>query len=121
MANNFIQPGKVLDYLNTTGESVASGQVVVVGALLGVALVNIAPGAVGSVQIDGVFSVSKVAGAAIGQGAAVVYKADLQAFTVGATAAGDVSGAAAVAFAAADAGATQAFIKFTGVPGVVAV
>lgn len=120
MAKNFIQPGKVLDYVNTTDESVESGQVVVAGALLGVALVNIVPGGVGSVQIDGVFSVPKVAGTALVQGAAVVYKADLQAFTVGAAAAGDVSGAAAVAFAAADAGAIQAFIKFTGVPGVVA-
>lgn len=119
MANNFSQPGKVLDYMNTTDESVSSGQVVVVGALLGVALVSIAPGAIGSVQIDGVFSVPKVVGASIGQGAAVVYKADLQAFAVGAADAGDVSGAAAVAFSAAGADETQVFIKFTGVPGEV--
>lgn len=44
MANNFIQPGKVLDYVNTTTDTVVSGQVVLVGVILGVALGNIAPG-----------------------------------------------------------------------------
>lgn len=67
MANNFIQPGKVLDYVNTTTDTVVSGQVVLVGVILGVALGNIAPGQTGSVQIDGVFAVPKLAGAAIAQ------------------------------------------------------
>ena len=120
MANNAVQPGKVLDYVNTTGAAVRSGDVVVAGALLGVALVDIADGATGSVSIDGVYVVPKVAGAAVGQGVAVVFKANSKAFTVGAPAAGDVSGAAAVAFDAAASAATVMHVKFTGVPGTVA-
>ncbi|WP_417283653.1 capsid cement protein [Comamonas sp.] len=119
MANNYIQPGKVLDYVNTTATAVASGQVVLVGVILGVALVNIAPGQTGSVQIEGVFAVPKLAGAAIAQGAVPVFKVAEQAFAGGAAVAGDVSGACAVAFAAAETGAMQVLIKFTGVPGTV--
>lgn len=120
MAGNHKQPGKVLDYVNTTDEVIGSGSVVVAGALLGVALVSIAPGATGAVAVDGVFSVPKVAGVAIGQGVAVVFKADAQAFTAGgALAVGDVSGAAAVCFSAAATADTLVDIKFTGCPGTV--
>ncbi|MEG0937912.1 MAG: DUF2190 family protein [Comamonas sp.] len=120
MAKNHVQPGKVLDYVNDTGADIASGDVVKAGALLGVALKDIPDGETGSVAVDGVFAVPKVAGTAIAQGAAVVFKAATKAFTVGATAAGDVSGAAAVAFNAAAAGDTVVNIKFTGCPGTVA-
>lgn len=120
MANNHVQPGKVLDYVNDTGVAIVSGQVVKAGALLGVALVNIAPGATGSVAVDGVFAVPKVAGTAITQGASLVFKAGSKAFTVGTPAAGDVSGAAAVAFGAATSAATVVNVKFTGCPGTVA-
>lgn len=120
MAKNHVQPGKVLDYVNTTDEVIKSGAVVVAGALLGVALVDIVPGDIGSVAIDGVFAVPKVAGAAIGQGMPVIFKANSQAFTAGgALAAGDVSGAAAVAFIAAAGADTVVAIKFTGCPGTV--
>ena len=44
MANNHIQPGKVLDYTNATGAAIASGAVVPVGTILGVALSDIAVG-----------------------------------------------------------------------------
>ena len=117
MANNHIQPGKVLDYTNATGAAIASGAVVPVGTILGVALSDIAVGATGSVAIDGVFAVPKVAGTAITQGAAVIFQAATQAFTVGTTASGDISGACAVAFAAAAADATTVHVKFTGCPG----
>lgn len=120
MANNHVQPGMVLDYLNDTGEDIASGDVVKAGALLGVALKDISIGATGSVAVEGVFTVPKVAGAAITQGAAVVFKAASKAFTVGVAAAGDVSGASAVAFNAAASADTVVNIKFTGCPGTVA-
>lgn len=119
MANNYVQPGRVLDWVNTGTSGVASGQVVVAGALLGVALCAIPVGATGSVQVEGVFSVPKKAGAAVGQGVAVVFKAATKDFTVGSPAAGDVSGATAFAFAAADSAATSLLVKFTGVPGTV--
>lgn len=120
MANNHVQPGKVLDYVNSTGADIASGDVVKAGALLGVALKDIPDGETGSVAVDGVFAVPKVSGTAIAQGAAVVFKAATKAFTVGAAVAGDVSGAAAVAFNAAASGETVVNIKFTGCPGTVA-
>lgn len=119
MANNHIQPGKVLDYTNATGAPIASGSVVAVGTTLGVALADIAAGATGAVAIDGVFAVPKVAGTAITQGAAVIFQAVTQAFTVGTAASGDISGACAIAFAAAAADATTVHVKFTGCPGTV--
>lgn len=122
MARNHVQPGKVLDYVNTTGAIVASGSVVVVGALLAVALNDIAPGDTGSAAVDGVFAVPKVAGTAIGQGAAIVWKSASAAFAAagGATVEGDVTGGSAVAFQAAASAATTVHVKFTGVPGTVA-
>ena len=119
MANNHVQPGKVLDYVNITGALIQSGDVVLAGALLGVSLVDIAPGATGSVAVDGVFAVPKKAGTAIAQGVELVYKAADKEFTVGAAVAGDVTGGSAVAFAAADAAATVVNVKFTGVPGAI--
>ena len=120
MSKNHVQPGKVLDFVNDTGAAIASGDVVKAGALLGVALKDIAIGATGSVAVDGVFTVPKVAGTAITQGATVVFKAATKAFTVGAAATGDVSGASAVAFNAAASADTVVNIKFTGCPGTIA-
>lgn len=120
MASNHVQPGKVLDYVNTTGAVIASGSVVVAGALLGVALVNIPANGGGSVALEGVFEVPKKVGTAISQGVALVYKTADGVFATGATAAGDVSGASVVAFASAAADAASMLVKFTGVPGTVA-
>ena len=64
MAKNHVQPGKVLDYVNDTGADIASGDVVKAGALLGVALKDIPDSETGSVAVDGVFAVPKVAGTA---------------------------------------------------------
>ena len=49
----------------------------------------------------------------------MIFQAATQAFTVGTTASGDISGACAVAFAAAAADATKVHVKFTGCPGTV--
>lgn len=119
MANNYVQPGRVLDYVNNGAAAIASGQVVLVGAVLGVALGGIPVGATGSVQVEGVFTLPKKTGTAVTQGAALVFKAASKDFTVGAPAAGDVSGAAAFAFAAAASDATVVAVKLTGVPGTV--
>lgn len=120
MANNFVQPGRVLDYVNNGSAAIASGQPVVVGAVIGVALAAIPVGATGTVQVEGVFILPKKTGTAVGQGTALVFKAASKDFTVGATAAGDVSGASAFAFEAAAAGDTTVAVKLTGVPGTVA-
>lgn len=120
MAKNFIQQGKVLDY--TPGAAVVSGRVVRIGNLLGVALGDIAAGATGSVQIDGVFEVPKVAGAVFGQGESLLWDASAGAFddNLATPATGDVTGASAVAFKAGANGETTAWVKFTGAPGTVA-
>jgi len=121
MASNFVQPGEVMDWTNGTGSAVVSGQVVVCGKILGVALVAIANGAVGSVQVSGVFTVPKVTAAVIPQGSNLLWDVSAGKFDVGSAtpASGDVSGPPAVAFVAAGNGDTTLKVKFTGVPGTV--
>ena len=41
MATNHFQPGKVLDWTNGSGKDVISGELVTIGTLAGVALVDI--------------------------------------------------------------------------------
>lgn len=120
MARNFVQPGEVIDH--TAGANITSGSVVKVGALLGVALTDIANGDTGPVQITGVFTVPKVSGAVIAQGERLVWDVSAGAFDDSAAtpATGDVSGEAAVAFEAAGNGVTSLKVRFTGVPGTVA-
>ncbi|MFS1525633.1 capsid cement protein [Microbulbifer sp. 2304DJ12-6] len=120
MAKNFVQEGKVLDYTNT-GAAITAGSVVVMGAVLGVALVDIASGETGAVQIGGVFTVPKVSAAGIAQGETLTWVVAAGAFdSKTATAAnGDIVGATAFAAEAAGGGATSLAVKFTGVPGTV--
>lgn len=55
-----IQEGRVIDYTPTTG--VAVGEAVAVGAIVGVASSPIAANELGSLNLDGVFSVPKPTG-----------------------------------------------------------
>jgi len=121
MANNFVQTGDVIDWTNGTGAAKVSGQVVVVGKLLGVALVDIAAGAIGSVAISGVYRVPKVSAAVIAAGENLTWDVSAAAFDDNAAtpATGDVTGPPAVAIEAAGAGVTTLKVKFTGVPGTV--
>lgn len=121
MADNYVQPGEVIDWTNGTGSAVAAGDVVKVGKILGVALVGIANGATGSVQITGVFEVPKVSGAVIAQGENLTWDVSAGAFDDNAAtpATGDVTGAPAIAFEGAGNGVTSFKVKFTGVPGTV--
>ena len=121
MASNFKQPGDVIAWVNGSGAAKVSGQVVVIGKILGVCLVDIAIGATGSVAVDGVFSVPKVSSAVIPQGSNLLWDASAASFDVGtATAAtGDVSGPPAFAAAAGANGETTLLVAFTGVPGTV--
>ncbi|MGE3596644.1 MAG: DUF2190 family protein [Dehalococcoidia bacterium] len=124
MAGNFVQPGDVIQY--TAGADITSGSVVKIGALLGVALTDIANGATGSVAIRGVFTVPKVSAAVILQGERLVWDVSAAAGkgefddSAAIPATGDVSGEAAVAFEAAGGGVTSLKVLFTGVPGTVA-
>lgn len=119
MATNFVQPGEVIDWVNGTGAAKAAGAVVAMGNILGVALVDIAKSATGSVAISGVFTVPKVSAAVIAQGESLVWDVSAGAFddNLATPATGDISGAAAVAFEAAGNGVTSFDVLFTGVPG----
>lgn len=120
MAKNFKQVGDVLDYTNGTGSAIASGAVVILGAAgdatVGIALVDIADGESGAVQIDnGVFEVPKVSAAVFKQGESLVWDKSAGKFddNQATPATGDVSGGV---IAAADGAAseTTCLIRLTG-------
>lgn len=114
MATNYVSDGDVIPWINTTGASVASGQVVAVGHMLGVALGVISAGATGSVAVEGVFTVPKVSGAVFVQGEKLVWDASASSFDDSAAtpAAGDITGGA-TAWAAGSDGQTTATVKLT--------
>ncbi len=117
---NYIQRGEVIEVPAATS-AVASGQVVVVGALLCVANHPAKQGEPFNANLVGVYEVPKAAGAAVAQGAPLYWDASVGVFAAaGAPAAGDVSGSVA-AFAAAAAGDSFVLARFSGVPGIVAV
>ena len=120
MTTNYIQDGCVLDY--TAGADISSGDVVVIGTLIGVALDDIANGAVGPVQIKGVFELPAVSAAVIGVGETLVWDVSAGAFDddQATPATGDVSGASAVCVEASGNGDTTVKVLLTGVPGTVA-
>lgn len=119
MTTKFVQPGEVVDWINGTGGAKTAGSVIVIGQRLGVALVDIANGATGSVQVRGVFSVPKVSGAVIADGESLVWDVSAGAFddNLAVAASGDISGPTACAVGAAGNGVTVMNVDFTGVPG----
>jgi len=90
---NYIQDGKTIDYTNG-GSAISSGDVVVVGKIIGVAVGDIANGETGVLAIEGVFDLPKVDAAVIAQGKNVIWDASAGAFDDNAAtpATGDVSG-----------------------------
>jgi predicted RecA/RadA family phage recombinase len=119
MARNYESDGNVIQWTNGTGAAVASGQVVKVGNILGVALVAIAIGASGSVAVEGVFSgVPKVSAAVFVQGEKLIFDVSagsgVGAFDDSAAtpATGDVTGGAIAWVAGANA-ETTCTIKLT--------
>jgi len=75
MATNYSHDGKVVDYENTNTAMIYSGSVVVMGDMIGVANIDIGPGKVGSVSVEGVWRLPKASGTAFALGAAVFWKA----------------------------------------------
>ncbi|MCI8573976.1 MAG: DUF2190 family protein [Oscillibacter sp.] len=74
------QKGEALDY--TAAEAVANGSVVSLGTRIGIAAGDIPAGGIGTVHVEGVFKLSKAAGTAIDQGAAVYYDAESDVITI---------------------------------------
>lgn len=97
---NFIQIGDVLDH--TAGANLTSGQVVVMGARIGIAVTDIADGQSGAVRVKGVVELAKASADVVAQGALLYWSADNGNLTV--TSAGNTL--AGYAAAAAGAGAT---------------
>lgn len=59
MAKNYVEDGKTMDWTNSTGADVVSGDPVAVGALLGVAHGDIADGEDGVLHMVGVVALAK--------------------------------------------------------------
>ena len=93
MATNFVQNGGIIEYANA-GAAISSGDVVVVGTQIGIALVDIAAtSGVGSVAMEGIYNVPKVDAAVIAQGEEVFYDVSASEFddNLATPATGDVS------------------------------
>ena len=110
MSTNYVQEGNAINY--TAGADISSGDVVVIGQQIGIAAVDIANGAIGSVSLGGVFTVAKVSAAVIAQGESVIWDSSASEFDDNAAtpAAGDVSGCC-VAMEAAGNGVTIINVK----------
>jgi len=121
MSRNQVMSGSVLEWSNATGSAISSGDVVVIGNILGVAQVDIADGASGAVSVDGVFTVPKATAAVIAQGEPLTWDVSAGNFDDAAATpeTGDLTGPCAVAAEAAGAGVTTLAVRFTGVPGTV--
>lgn len=72
MAQNYIESGDVLDYTVGSSETITSGDVIIKGTLVGVALGSGTEGSVVSIRTRGVFQLPKATGA-ITLGAAVYW------------------------------------------------
>lgn len=87
MAKNYVQPGNVMDAV--VDSATDSGEVVVVGDVVGVAIADIAADTAGPVQVSGVFELPKASSEAISQGASVFWTGSAITATAGSnTAAG---------------------------------
>ena len=75
MANNHVQKGVNMRWTNDTGTGVLSGQAVVVGSLVCVALVDIPNGGIGELATEEVYYLPKAA-EAITQGAKLYWDAN---------------------------------------------
>lgn len=71
MAKNHIKPGKVVDDFTASGTSYLSGDLVKIGDLVGIALVDIPDTKTGSVIIEEVFEVPKLSTDVMGKGVSV--------------------------------------------------
>lgn len=103
MTTKFVQPGEVIDY--TAGANIASGQVVLMGARIGVALKAIANGETGPVQVTGVFNIAKLSTDNMAQGALLYWDNTNSRLTTNA------SGNTLAGFAAAAAGVSTTSVN----------
>lgn len=115
MAVQYQQEGETIDYANA-GSAIAAGDIVVIGHIIGVALVDIAATTgTGAVGVEGVFSgVPKVTAAVFTQGEKLIWDVSAGKFDDSAAtpATGDITGGA-VAWVAGANLETTCTIKLT--------
>lgn len=116
MTTIYVEKGEIIDYTPTA--AVTSNTVVALGALIGVAVADIAAKATGALAVEGVFDLPKGAGA-IAVGAPVTFAKGNGNFIAGAGASGDVAGGA-VAILPALAGDATVRVKLCPGAGAVA-
>lgn len=63
MAQNYVESGDVLDYTAGSGETITSGDLIIKGDIIGVALGDAVEGEVVAVKCGGVFTLPKATGA----------------------------------------------------------
>lgn len=73
MANGHVDPSKTMTWANTGSDDVKNGDVVIVGALTGIALGKIPAGEDGELGIAEQWELPKASGSAIEQGAALYW------------------------------------------------
>ncbi len=100
----FVQKGDVIDHIASS--AISSGDVVVIGPLVGMAADDIANGATGPVIIEGVVDMSKNTSTAMAVGTTPYWDVSATELAAGTPASGDVDGALVVVEAAATADAT---------------
>lgn len=108
--DNFVQDGNVVDHIATA--AISSGDVVVMGPLIGIAVTDIANGATGAVAIEGVVTIPKNTSTAMAVSTTPYWDVSAGELAAGTPATGDVDGALVLVEAAAEA-ATTAKVKLT--------
>ena len=114
MSTKFVRNGDTITYTNSTGSAISSGDVVVTGNLIGIAITDIAIGESGELATSGVHEVPKVSAAVFAQGEKLIYDVSAGEFddSSATPATGDVTGAA-VAWVAGSNGETTAQVLLT--------
>lgn len=70
---NYIQKGEIIDFINTSGTDIQSGDVVIQNSIIGVAETLIAAGTSGAVVIMGVVQLALIASLAVTAGDKVYW------------------------------------------------
>jgi predicted RecA/RadA family phage recombinase len=104
MLTTYKHRGEALDFVNSGDAVIKAGEVRVIGSRIGVIGDDIAPGAVGSIEVEGVFEFPLSASTAVAQGDAVYWDAENKKIT------NTSSGNTAAGYAAAAAVATDEVI-----------
>lgn len=97
---NFYQPGHTLDYPNTTTAAIPANTIVSLISRVGVIGMDINPGEVGVVHVEGVFKMPKAAGVAVTMGQLVYFNVAAGSITTSASGCIPAGYAAAAAIAA---------------------